>query len=132
MTHAQRARIAGFFSEVRNGLTLAVLTAILTIAIAMILSALVGGESRALLRQAVFNGEETVDHAIVARCEMAHVAEMLRAIGNTDADVAESLRRFPPINTEGIDCDTIIVEPFRPGNDFGLEGPASPAVSPSD
>lgn len=104
---------------------LAVLTGSVTIVLALVVSLVLGAESRELYRQSVFNGEEVVDHAIVSRCEMAHIAGMLRIIGEqtTNEDLRAALADYPIINTEGLDCDSIITEPFRIGNDFGLEGP---------
>jgi hypothetical protein len=125
MTRGIATRFAGVWTAVTSTLLLSLLTAATTIILAIVISLVLGAESRRLAEQAVFNGEEVVDHAIVARCEMAHVAEMLRTIGreSTNEDLRESLLSYPPINTDGLDCDAIITQPFRIGNDFGLEGP---------
>lgn len=121
--------------ELPGAILLAFITGVVTILLAVVLSLVTGGEQRRLFEQSVFNGEEVVDHAIVSRCEASYVAEMLRTIGRetTNKDLQESLLKFPPINTEGIDCEQIITTPFRAGNDYGLEGPeATPVDLPSD
>jgi hypothetical protein len=97
------------------------MTAVTTILLIMLLSAFIGAEQRDLQRQSVFNGEEIVDHALVARCESAYLVEMMKELGTTLQN--DKLAEYPAINTEGIDCEFIIEQPFRVGNDFGLEGP---------
>ena len=112
-------KMRAYAAELPGAIMLSLLTAISVVVLILILSAILGGEQRALLEQSVFNGEEVVDHAIVARCEMAHVEDLLRFV------LTESGFEYdkPRINTDGLDCDYIITEPYRTGNDFGLEGP---------
>lgn len=113
-------KLRAYADELPGALMLAVLTAVTTILLILVLSAVLGAENRALQEQAVFNGEEVVDHAIVARCEMAYIVELLKEIGAQSESL--DLTQYPNINVEGLDCEAVITEPFRVGNDFGLEG----------
>lgn len=110
---------------IRSGASVALMTAVITVALAIIVSMVFGGESRRLFEQSVFNGEEVVDHAIISRCETAQIVLMLKDIGEatTNEALAERLAMYPEINTENLPCDEIITGPFTPGSDFGIEGP---------
>lgn len=126
---ALSTRFQNLLGHIRSGIGIALMTAVLVIIIASLVSFVFGGESRRLFEQSVFNGEEVVDHAIVSRCETAQIVRMLRDVGDAsmNSDLSEKLLSYPEINIEGLDCATIISEPFRVGNDFGLEGPPSPS-----
>lgn len=117
-----RAKMRAYWSELPGALMLAILTAITTIVLLLILSLFVGGQQRDLLRAAAENGGEVVDHAKVARCESAYIVEILRKIG--DQSPSLDLSAYPPVNTTGLNCDRILSSPFIPGEN--LQTPEAP------
>ena len=124
MTGEMRARARAYVAELPGALLLSILTATTTIVLALIISLVLGGESRALQEQAVANGQETVDHAAVSRCELAHVVDILKEIGEQAEGL--DLSKYEELNTDGLDCDAILLEPFTPGRNiipFATPGP---------
>src|SRR5688500_13839370 len=103
-----RAKFMAYLQELPGALMLSILTAVTTILLILVLSSVLGQEGRALQKQAVFNGEEVVDHAIVARCELAHVVDILKEIGEQAEGM--DLSAYDNINTDGLDCDHILTE----------------------
>jgi hypothetical protein len=123
MTYNMRRRLRAYIEELPGALFLAILTAAVTILLALILSAVIGGQQRGLLESAAANGAEVVDHAKVARCESAYIVEMLRAIGQQSPTL--DLSRFEPVNTTGLDCEAILRSPFTAGENLNaLETPS--------
>ena len=123
MTYNMRRRLRAYIEELPGALFLAILTAAVTILLALILSAVIGGQQRHLLESAAANGAEVVDHAKVARCESAYIVEMLRAIGQQSPTL--DLSRFAPVDTTGLDCEAILHSPFRVGENLdALETPS--------
>lgn len=116
MTITQRRRIVEIFRGLPSILVLSFVTAVTTIVLAMILSLVIGGENRRLQQQAVTNAQEIVDHAAVSRCEMAYVVEILKEIGQQAEGL--DLSAYPVINTEGLDCESILKDPFVPGRNL--------------
>lgn len=118
-------KVRSYLRELPAAIALALLTGVTTIILIMLLSYMLGGESRELQRQAVSNGAETIDSAIVARCELSHLEGILRLISsNTDnEELAKVLPTLPEINIEGLPCDEIISTPFHPGTDYTFPNP---------
>lgn len=99
-------RITLYLKEFPSALVLAVMTAIVTLLLAMVLSAIMGGASRKA-------NAEIIDHSILARCQFAEVIEILKEIGEQSDSI--DLSQYPQVNTSGIDCTGTLNEPFVPG-----------------
>ena len=95
-----RERLAAYVSELPNALFLAFTTAAVTLVLAVILSAVLGGENTA--------------HRIATRCYAAQITNMLHDAFRVNAAYDEIRAKYPRVNLEGIDC-TFIEAPFEPG-----------------
>lgn len=121
MTYEMRRKLRAYVAELPGALMLAFLTAIVTIVLILILSLVLGGEQRRLTSQAVQNGQEAIDSAVVARCEIAHLVDIVKEIGVQSSNL--DLSRYDNINTEGLDCHAILTQPFNPGRDYVFPEP---------
>lgn len=91
MDKAMRVYFRELGASIPGAALLAVLTASVTLTMAVILSSVTGSYSEKA-REA-------------NRCRDAQIVEMLRG------DLSEE--QYPPINIDGIDCERYIVSPFR-------------------
>lgn len=95
-----RERFRAYAAELPYALVLAFTTAAVTLILAVILSAVLGGEN--------------VRHREAARCQAALIVSMLRDAYALN-EVYEPIRNsYPEINLEGIDCTTYLREPLEP------------------
>lgn len=105
-----RDKLRTYREELPNALLLATLTAVVTLILAMLISVVLGGEQRELLRRAVSNGEEVVQHSAITRCELAYLVELVKVIGEQSPQL--DLEDYPTVNTDGLDCEAVISQPF--------------------
>lgn len=87
-----RAAIRAYGAELPGALLLATLTAVVTLLLLVVLSALFGGANE--------------EHRLETRCYNAQVVGLLREIIENAPTLSEAvdLDDFPAVNTEGLDC----------------------------
>ena len=98
-------RFRVILNELPGAFLLSVLTAVVTLLLAILLSAVLGGENEA--------------HRLATRCYNAEIIDLLREV-ISESSLADKvdLTQYPAVNTEGIDCsffevpisDTEVVE----------------------
>lgn len=100
-------RVRAMLAELPGALLLATLTAVVTLLLAIALS--------------TFTGQANRQHQAETRCYNAEVIGMLREVVRNAPSLTDvDLDRFPPVNTEGLDCSFFEIpieaapEPVRP------------------
>jgi hypothetical protein len=97
----RKTRLALLLRELPSALGLALLTAAVTLILAILLSTIMGAEN--------------VRHREANRCQSALIVSMLRDAYSLNP-VYEPIRdRYPEVNLEGIDCTPYLVEPLDDG-----------------
>lgn len=98
MTNETRARVGAYLAELPGALRLSVLTAIVTLALAVALSLVLGSENS--------------DHRLELRCFERHTQQLLHEMVLADPALRDAidLSQYPPINVNGIDCERFLEE----------------------
>lgn len=100
MTRERRIKVMTYWHKFPEAMAIAVLTAVTTIVLALVLSVVAGGESRAT--------------RAATRCYAAQTHEMIREIieNAPSLDGLVDMEDYPPVNTEGLECDTYFLVPI--------------------
>lgn len=101
MTRERRLKLVTYARKFPEAIGIAILTAVTTVVLALILALVTGGQSR----------EDRAATRCYAAQTHAMILEVLQHAPSLDGLV--DLGDYPPINTEGLDCELYFIVPIE-------------------